>query len=296
MSAVTQLREWRESEKNTQLSAALEPQIVEIATSGIDESMQSFGSDPWGGSSWVGLRIPTLATELLAVPWQSAQDSRYLLMLAAFSLSEGVKARVLGYRQMVRIGYTFARNSDLSTSTPRTVTQEVKDPAWHFVDGNVSFHLADIGPPNNQGYAPDNSSATDLRCFKQGFSMSSAVLYQSATVPNPFYVNLTAYKPPNKGRPWGKMLRSGGQATIYGQRTPWKADHAWSSLGYDVEGPATVVFFASVRQTNPATRTALTVPSPFYDGGLSAEEQFLLNFPNAIYHSVAGSLILRVGA
>jgi hypothetical protein len=296
MTAVTQLSEWRESEKNTQTSAALEPQIIEIATSGIDDAMQSFGSDPFGGSSWVGLRVPTLATELLAVPGQSAQDSRYLLMLAAFSLAESVKARILGYRQMVRIGYTVPRNTDLATSTPYTVTQEVIDPAWHFVDGNVSFHIADLGPPNNQGYAPDDSSATDLRCFKKSFSMTSAVLYQSATVPNPFYVNLTAYKPPNKGRPWGKMLRSGGQATIYGQRTPWKADHAWSSLGYEVEGPATVAFFASVRQSNPSTRTKLAAPSPFYAEGLSAEEQFLLNFPNAIYHSVAGSLILRVGA
>ena len=106
--------------------------------------MQSFGSDPFGGSSWVGLRVPTLATELLAAPGQSAQDSRYLMMLAAFSLSEGVKARVLGYRQMVRIGYTAPRNGDLSTSTPRTVTQEVEDPAWHFADGNVSFHIADL--------------------------------------------------------------------------------------------------------------------------------------------------------
>jgi hypothetical protein len=294
MSGVTQLREWKELEGGEGSSYELDPQILEISTTGIDESTQGFGSDPFGGSSWVGLRVPKLATELLAVPGQSAKNSRYLLMLASFSISEGVKAKILGYRQMVRLGY-IQPATDVESSTAYPVTQIVEDPAWKFVDGNVSFHLQGMGPPNAQGISLGQNGPNDLQSFKQGFSMTPAVLYDTATVPGPFYVDLTAYKPPGNGAPWGTPLRSGGQRTVYGQRTDWKTHGAWDSLGFEVEGPETVCLFASVRQTNPLTRTTLTLPGTLIGNGLSVEESFLQNFPNAIYHSVAGALIVRVG-
>lgn len=276
-------------------SITLDPRIVEISTDGLDESFQGYGSDPFGSSTWVGLRVPTLPTDSVAVSGQSAQDSRYLMLLASFSISEGVRAQVVGYRQMVKIGYRQPRSSEDESSKPYVVEQLVTDPAWHFQDGSVSFHIQALGPPNNQGFAPNDQGPVDLQNFKYRFSMTPSVLYQSATVPDPFYVNLTAYRPPNKGRPLGQPLRSGGQSTFHDQRTEWRTHGAWNSLGLEVEGPDTICLFASVRQTNPATRATLTVPSPSQPSGLPSEEAFLQNFPSAIYWRVAGSLIVRLG-
>ena len=291
-SSVTQLSEWAKLQRGAASSGELDPRVVEIASNGLDESLQGVGSDPFGGTSWVGLRVPSLPTDSVG---QKASDSRYLFLLATFSLSEGTKATILGWRQMVRLGWIQPRNTDVQTSTARPVTMEVTDPAFKFVDGNVSFHLQALGAPNSQGFVWDLQGPNDLVCFKQNFSTTPALLYKTATTPSKFYTDLTAYNPPNKGRPWGKSLRSGSMSTVYGQRTTWQTHGAWSALGLEVEGPDTIALFASVRQTNTSTRTALTPPSPFYAGGMSAEEQFLLNFPFANYYSVAGSLIVRVG-
>src|ERR1700719_4318654 len=77
-----------------------EPRIVEIATYGIDENLQGIGADPYGGSSWLGLRVPTLPTP--------DTNHRYLMMLASFSLGERAKARIVGYRQLVKLGFRQA--------------------------------------------------------------------------------------------------------------------------------------------------------------------------------------------
>ena len=287
--------ELAENRGHSMRSIELDPQVIEISTDGYDEALQSVGSDPFGSASRVGLRVPTLATQLLVAENQSAKDSRYLMMLAAFSISHGVRAKILGYRQMVKIGYQQARNGDEGGSAPYVVEQLVTDPSWSFQDGNVSFHLQALGPPNNQGFNWNDQGPTDLQNFKYQFSMTPSVLYQTATVPNPMYVNLTAYQPPNNGRPWGTPLRSGGQSTFHDLRTEWKTHGAWSALGLEVEGPDTIALFASVRQTNPISRDKLVLPGTVYPSGLPAEEAFLQNFPNAIYWRVAGSLIVRIG-
>lgn len=276
-------------------SIEIDPQIVEISTDGFDEALQTIGSDPYGAASRVGLRVPTLNTVAAATAaGVSPRNGRYLLMLAAFSISHGVRAQIVGYRQMVKIGYKQTNGGD-PTIKPYVVEQLVTDPAWAFQDGNVSFHLQSLGPPNNQGFHFDDQGPTDRQNFKFGFSMTPSVLYQAATVPDPFYVDLSAYQPPNNGRPWGSPLRSGGQSTFHDQRTEWRTHGAWNALGLEVEGPDTIALFASVRQTNPATRGTLTLPGTVQPAGLPAEEAFLQNFPNAIYWRVAGSLIVRIG-
>lgn len=252
-------------------------QIIEITTTGIDENLQLHAR------TGVGLRVPTLAT--------STKDGRYLFMLAAFSLGEHARARIIGYRQLVTLGVKQSGNP------PFIAELEVTSPQWHPSDANIVWHLQTLGPPNNQGgpYLPDQGPA-DTESFKFGFSMTPALLYKTATLAalNPFYVNLTAYTPPNLGRPWGRPLRNGAQGTFLDLRTPWRTDYAWDSLDIPVEGPDTIAFFASVAQSNPSTRAILTPPGTFFSSGIAPEDAFLLNFPGAIYWRVGGSLIVEL--
>jgi hypothetical protein len=124
------------------------------------------------------------------------------------------------------------------------------------------------------------------------------VLYETATLPvlDQYYVDLTSYTPPNLGRPWGQPIRS-GLGTFMDQRTEWRTHGGWHSLDAGVEGPCTVGMFASVRQTDPVARPKLTLPGTVAAavGGLSSEDAFIQNFPNAIYWRVGGSMIVEVG-
>lgn len=254
--------------------------IFEVSTTGVDENLQGLGSDPFGGMSSMGLRVPTLPT--------ADVSGRYLAMLCAFSMGERATGRILGYRQFVSIGVKQ------SGDPPFIVEMEVESPNWRFQDGNISWHLQQLGPPNNQGFPPNDRGPVDLRNFKFRFGMTPAFLYQTATVSGQFYVDLTAYTPPNAGKPWGRPLRNGAWPTVLDLRGNWRDDHAWVALDMPVEGPDTIVMFASVRQTDSDARPVAALPTPFYPEGMAKEDVFLLNFPGAIYWRVGASLIVEV--
>jgi hypothetical protein len=264
--------------------SALNSKRIEIASAGIDEFKQLLAGDPYGDPTSVGLRVPTLATPDFR--------HRYLFNACSFSIGEGARARIVGWRQLVTLG--FVQSGD----PPRLVEQVVTSPVFCFADGNVSWHLRQLGGPNGQGLPPRTPAPNDLRNFNFRFIETPALLYENATLPagNPFYVHLTDYTPPNSGQPWGYPLSAGHQGTFYDLRTPWETHGAWNSLDVELDGPATVALFISVGQTNPGRegRVALTPPSPLFPNGLSDEEQFLLNFPSAIYWRVGGSLIVEV--
>ena len=256
--------------------------IVEIVSTGVDEYLQGIGSDPFGSSSSFGLRVPTLATP--------NARSRYLFLLASFSLNEGEQARILGYRQFSSLGVVI--------SAPRYVEQEIKSPFFRLPDGNISWHLQRLGAPNARGYPVVQSSKTDLNSFVRNWADHSCLLYKSYTIAagNRIYPQLTSYTPPNDGKPWGSAVPTGHQPTFYDQRAPWRAAKTWHSLNMDVEGPCTVGFFASVRQS-AGTYSVASGPLTF-PNGLSDEEQFIGNFgggetPRPIYWRVGGALILE---
>lgn len=133
--------------------------------------------------------------------------------------------------------------------------------------------------------------------MKFGFAQGPALLYQTFTPTDGGYLNLSAYTPPNLGRPWGTPLTAGTQGTFYELRTTGQSPNAWTSLNVEVEGPDTVAFFASVRQTDPLTRARIaSVPANFYNLDLP-EDKFVtalttLNpLTGPIYWRVFGSLI-----
>lgn len=275
---------------------------IEIPAVGLDEGMQLQGSDPYGSRSHVGLRVPTRPTASNAAAngtplWQN----RYLFTACSFSLGERQVARILGYRQLVTIGVELAVVSGETTEGKRVVEQLVTSPFWHFPDGGVSFHITKFGPPNNQGAAlttPPPGPVPAGTSYKH--ARAPGLLWQSITLPagNPFYTELTAYKPPNAGRPLGTVLHDGHQGSFTDLRTTWTTHGAWSALDLDVEGPSTITGSISVQQNvanGPLTAIPGFPPSPFYPAGLSAEEQFLLNFPTAQYFRVGLSLVVEIG-
>jgi hypothetical protein len=256
--------------------------IIEISSSGPDEYLQLIGGDPFGGSTAVGLRVPTLAL-----------PERYLFTGCAYSIGEGAKARILGYRQLVTIGQANVGAGE--SETPRFVEQEVTSPFWRFQDGNVWMGLRQAGGPNWQGAAtPTPVPGTPPRGTSFRSGMAPSLLYESLTLPigDTVYTDLTAYVPPNHGRPWGQPIQSGNDWLSL--QTQWRTHGAWHSLDIEVEGPDTIAIFISVLQSNPETRRALEPPGTFFSGGLSAEEQFLLNYPSAIYWRVGCSLIVEL--
>jgi hypothetical protein len=264
--------------------------VFEINSSGVDEFLQGIGGDPFGGSSYVGLRVPTLAT-----PSLPNGGGRYLFNLASFSIATGIRARIVGYRQLLTLGAVITAAG--SESSARFVEMEVTTPTFRLPDGNVSWHIHRLGPPNSQGFPTgDPANLTDIRSLKKNFSINPALLYQSYTIPagNAFYPDLTAYMPPNGGKPWGTPLRAGEQGTFCDLRTRWRDSRAWSSLDVELDGPETVAFMASVHQSAGASEAGVLSAIP---NGMP-EEQFVSAFAEsvtgAIYWRIAGALMVEV--
>jgi hypothetical protein len=259
----------------------------EVATAGIDEAFQLITSDPFGGSSNVGLRVPT-------TPTNPDGSNRYLMLLASFEVPEGTNARVIGFRQGLWLG--AKQTADEGGAPTRVIEQLVTDPAFHLQDGNVSWHMhvlprGQLPFPGGQSFTPGRRSAS----FR--FSNAPALLYENGSDfgANPYYLTPVSYVPPNSGKPWGTPLRN-DLGTFYDLRTEWASHGAWHSMNEPVEGGGDgtiVALFASVKQTDPNSRVALVPPGTIYTGGISAEEQFLLNFPAAVYWRVAGALIVE---
>jgi hypothetical protein len=277
---------------------------VEYQSYGPDQQMQLVGSDPFRGRDSLGMKVPTLATQSLPSAVGQGLDSRYLFHLASFQVPpSGGCSRIIGYRLLVEL---WAVQSTVNGN--RVVRQTVYDPGFVLSDANWSWHmryipgagcLENIRGGGGLATPAVQSDGTFVNLDGTAFRMSSqsALLYETLKIPlgDPFYVDLSDYVPPNKGRPWGEPLANMG--TFYGVSTNWSSDSAWSSLDIPCVQPGTYALFASVRQTNTATRVNLTAPGTFFSGGLGAEEAFLLNFAGAstppFIGVVGGSLIVE---
>lgn len=280
-----------------QILSALPRKRIEIVSSGIDEALQGIGSSPYGGLSWVGLRVPSLATPT------ARPDLRYLFMLCSFSLSEGEIARVVGFRHGWSLGFFDSVHN-------RIVEQEVLSPWFKGNDFNVSWHIRKQGidEPIRSGFAGTIPAGAlgPLQNFASNFSPSPALLFRpTGTVVaagNPFYATgMTTYVPPNNGKPWGTPA-----AVEYGTfndlKTQWRDGSDWHSTDIPIVGPCRIAFYASVFQSSLQRRVNLTLPTTAvtppstvlnFPLGLSPEEQFLQNFPEAIVWRVAGGLLVE---
>jgi hypothetical protein len=262
--------------------ATIKRRRQELFAFGIDEANQGpWKGDPWGSLQAVGLRVPTAATP--------GYNFRYLFNLASFQLADGQKALIRGYRLFWTLGAKVSN---------RVVEQPVTTPFFKLPDGNVSFHLFKFGSGSFgvPGQPPLTNIVTpSQRSSAKWWADTPAILYDSyAKTPDQFYVNNTGYQPPNIARPWGRPAVA-GLGYLYGSYTPFETFGAWQALDVPVEGAGRYWLAASVAQTSPEDRPALSIvtvaPFPL---GLSPEEQFLKNFDGAVIWRVGGSLVVDI--
>lgn len=240
------------------------------ASAGIDEFAQGLTTDPFASLSATGLRVPGL----LPISEGATLPSRYLFQLASLGISSEERVCIRGIRQLLEIGLAQPQEGLSAYPTILPVTT----PNWHFVDGNVSWHLMRIPIRNRPRIPPTNA---DSFIFRNAFpGASGALLYESATFPAghvnaqgrpDFYVNMTSYVPPNAGQPYGTPLLP----TIHEIRYPWWSPHSSDSLKLIVEGPCYVVLFASVLQSASGRHLEGVTAANLLG---MPEEAFLLNF------------------
>jgi len=270
----------------------------EITASGIDEALQGLSSDPYGPAvaTGVGLRVPSL------VP---ANGGRYLFQLAACDVDRNSSVRVIGWRQLVTIGMNvsqaLAPEPTGRVGVPATpplvpVEFEVTSPQWHFPDGNWSFHLVaepyftyQNSYPVAANFAPFRTSGAALIYGYATFSAGNADPITNA----PYYypVGMTSYTPPGDIVPTWEDLA--GLGNVHDLRTRYRTPTGWDSLDILVRGPRRVALYASVLQTNPATRPQPLTPTsaPF---GMSPEDAFV-RASTGVAGSGSGPVIWRVG-
>jgi hypothetical protein len=241
--------------------------IYELSATGFSADLVGIGSSPFqGDAGTTGLIVPEAPTP--------DQTHRYLFRLAAIEVPPGAALWMRGLRLAVTIGADVpVPNQNCLYGLELDVTSSF----WAFQDGNVSFHFR-TQPLRASGLLTPTSllPATDV-----GFenSLDSALLYLPG--------NLVPYVPPGAGQPPGYGIGSLG--TIRDpNRFPWQNEQG-HTVDIHISGPRTIALYASVHQTDPATRCVL--PTVADTSALSPEDRFVLQYPQARYKRVAGAII-----
>jgi hypothetical protein len=258
------------------------PTRVELVSVGVDDDLQGIGATPIPGDfSSTGLRVPTAPTV--------DQSHRYLFRLCGAEIPAGSGLVIRGVRQAVTIRAEYAQTNEVQVVTGIfPFEKEVTSPWWRFVDGNVSFffrwtqQVQSVRHVFDPLQLPGTSPTT--------FGVDSALLY----TPNALGPFVGPYVPPGAGIPPGRAVDF--LSVTRELRYPW-GNTDWS-LSVPLTGPGVLVMYASVYQTDPATRIPppqLTPPAPFTDPvlcGMRPEDQFLMQHPTARYGRVAGAMLL----
>jgi hypothetical protein len=272
-------------------------QVVEVGSTGVDEYLQGLSSSAFpspGNPSGAGLRVPSFVAGPIVNGIQQPTP-RFLFCLA--SVTTRGKGRIRGIRQGLKIGL----DTQSGTLPLRLLEAWVKTPDFRFVDGNVSWHL--VKEPTNTS---EQSKLTDTSNWKFRQSHGPAMLYETFTnsnvtttgAPVIYSQGLTAYTAPNVATSWTDL---GGLGTMYDIRFPWDNAMAWNSLDIEVEC-GRFSLYASILQTNPATRKDATffAPTPPANSTTNTlafavpEEMLLSQYANNIEGSGVGVNFTRI--
>lgn len=256
----------------------------ELITEGPNDEFGFIGSDPYETNAGTGLVVP-------ATPSSAIGNARYLLVLARARFGHGEQssdkcgARLVGIRQYAElIARIPARTCPpLSTSVGpeegATVVfrKEITSPLWHFPDGDISWHVMVVNRVKRDTRNPANSD---------GF------IYQDAISPALIYQVAAPYSPPNGGRPWGRPIGA-SLGNMHDLRYPWRTERSERVLDIPIPAPCDVIFFASVRQNDPATNPTLCGDVDCSAiTALGPEDQFMVAYNEfAQYGAIAGSLV-----
>jgi hypothetical protein len=134
---------------------------------------------------------------------------------------------------------------------------------------------------------PGQQPLTQTASFAWKNSDTPAFLFQDFTTSNPlasgaptnYAVDLTAYTPPKFPIDWQPIA---GLKAMRDIRYPWQDDRAWDCINEPVDGNWRVSLYASVLQTNPATRPGIVFGSAIATDGSALggppEEDFIYKF------------------
>lgn len=240
---------------------------AEYVSEAINDDFLAVGSSPYPGDiGATGVTVP-------AAP--SAPGERYLIRLCGFEIPGGYRARILGIRQLVllRAEVVIENESPPSEEFQLPIEIEQESPLWAFPDGNVSWHLVQV-PDDAFGLGYDPAGQANGRSPSMN-SLSSAEVY---------IVGGTGKSIIPLGTPVANL------ATWRDIRYPW-GNTTWNQ-DTRVVGPGKVILYASVKQTDPATRPIRR--SPLDLGAIRKEDRFLLEYPDsARYGRIAGALMVE---
>lgn len=237
----------------------------------VDPANQYVGSSPSSGDySATGIVLP-------AGP-SSSIPTRYLTRLCGVRLNQGARCIIHSMRQLLTIG-TEIESGSPGVTIPLEL--DVTSPTWHFVNGNVSWHLRMVNP-KVQAFLrtfPDVPPfTTPFASGKDG--TTSAILTRRQGPP---------YRALNEGSPYGDPVR--GLGTFRDIRFPWSLSTGSTALGIEVLGPGDLVLFASVYQPDPLLRPA---PPPVLPdlSVLRPEDAFVLSHPDARYWRIGAEMVV----
>lgn len=242
--------------------------VIEVASAAANTDKLAIGSTPWlGDYAGTALEVPLAAT--------SGQANRYLFRLCGIAIPYGSCIRIVGVRQLATVRAGFQAEEGGNTYF---VEREIVSPLWSFIDGNISWHMRwQTKRMHRYAWDPAGQVAGTSRNLN---GRDSALLYRSTLVP---------YTVPGQGLPPGRDVPYLG--TWRDMRYPWDSP-SWD-LNTVVAGPGTVVFYASVHQTNPDTR--FRFPPIADPGALRPEDRFLQAYPlNAVYGHVGGAFTVEM--
>jgi hypothetical protein len=202
---------------------------IEICSVGTNPNLQLVGSDPAGGVSDLGLFIGANGND-------TARTNRQLYVLAVKRFNAAQRGRVVGFRQYLTMLAQLASPNGATYPLERPIIT----PTWKYVDGNAMWGIRMI-PPETHFHA----NTLNADGFAYVFTQTSAQLFQSVSGGG-------VITPPYGGTFPGNVL-----TPELGRFTDIRCTD-WSrpvDCDLSFEGPCDIAFFASVQQTNPATRT-----------------------------------------
>jgi hypothetical protein len=97
--------------------------------------------------------------------------------------------------------------------------------------------------------------------------------------PIDYPLTLTSYTPPNYVNEWENVA---GLRAFHDIRYPWDCDDAWNSIDERIDGDFRISLYASILQTNPATRPGIVFGNGIATDGTAVggppEEDFIYKY------------------
>lgn len=237
----------------------------------VDPAMAGVGFGPAvGDRTYTGIVLPSDPT--------TDQTRRYLCRLCGVNIPKGYSGTLVSLKQLLTVGVAVKVEEDAAPSW--VFELPVRDPVWHFADGNVSWHLMSV-PSGSSARKRFSDTIYGAPFVQNRDGNGAAILARQTGIGAP----PGSYRPLNGGKPYGMPVV--GLGSFADMRWPWDTQDS-EALGIQVVGPCNLVLYASVHQTDPTRRT--NKPVLVEDAWLRPEDKFVLQNPEARYWRIGGRM------